>query len=270
MKFLCNGIDWSVFAEGNGKVLVFLHGFPFDQRLYLEACRPLSDSYRVIIPDLPGFGESRFRPGAEPNCFAMGDFADGLAALLDELGEPKALICGLSMGGYIAMQFFRRHPDRLSGLIFCDTRSTPDLPAAAEKRRHLADSIHQTGVKSLAAQMVPSLLSPKTLASNQKVVLYLTNIISGQDASAVAAAARGMADRDDSTVFLKEIVVPTLFLAGEDDRISPPSVMREMADAVRGSEFRTIPGAGHLPPLENPEYFALSVRTFADRVYNGG
>ena len=133
------------------------------------------------------------------------------------------------------------------------------IPTAAEKRRLLADSVHQTGVAFLADQMVSSLLSPRTLAENQEVVAFLTKMISRQDASAVAAAARGMADRDDST----------LFLVGEDDRISPPEVMRQMADSVHGSEFQTIPGAGHLPPLENPELFTLTIRRFADRVYNG-
>lgn len=269
VKISCNGIEWSVFVEGNGKPLVFLHGFPFDQELYHNACQPLTDRYRVVIPDLPGFGESRFRTGEEPTCLAMSDFADGLLSLLDALDEPNALICGLSMGGYIAMQFFRRYPKRLAGLIFCDTRSTPDLPTTAEKRRLLADSVHQTGVAFLADQMVSSLLSPRTLAENQKVVAFLTKMISRQDASAVAAAARGMADRDDSTLFLKEIAVPTLFLVGEDDRISPPEVMRQMADSVPGSEFQTIPGAGHLPPLENPELFTLTIRRFADCVYDG-
>ena len=134
MNIDIGGVDANYRTRGEGDCLLLLHGWGVDSRVFDGVRKEFSASYRVIAPDLPGFGESRFRPGAEPNCFAMGDFADGLAALLDELGEPKALICGLSMGGYIAMQFFRRHPDRLSGLIFCDTRSTPDLPAAAEKR----------------------------------------------------------------------------------------------------------------------------------------
>ena len=268
VNFLCKGIDWSGFDGGKGEPLVFLHGFPFDQRLYRSSSQPLTDSYRVIIPDLPGFGESRFRPGFVPNRFEMSEYADGLAELLDKLGESKALVCGLSMGGYIAMQFFRRHLDRLSGLIFCDTRSTPDSPVASKKRSLLADSVYQTGVRPLAAQMIPSLLSPTTLSSNQEIVIFLTEMISEQDPSGVAAAARGMAVRDDSTAYLKEITVPTLFLAGEHDQISPPQVMREMAEAVADSEFLTVPDSGHLPPLENPAFFTKAVRRFADRVYN--
>lgn len=270
MKFRYNGIDWSIYDEGSGKALVFVHGFPFDRRLYQNACRSLTDRYRIIIPDLPGFGKSRFQSGIEPSCLEMGDFADGLAALLDELGESKAVICGLSMGGYIAMQFFRRHSDQLGGLIFCDTRSTPDIPSAAEKRRTLADSVYNTGAAPLADQMIPALLSPKTIAENPDVVFSLTEMISEQLPSGIAAAARGMAVRDDSTQFLKEITVPTLVMVGEDDRISPPEAMREMADAISESEFCTVPGAGHLPPLENPLFFTEAVERFADRVYGEG
>lgn len=269
MNYLCKGIDWRGFDEGSGKPLVFLHGFPFDRKLYQNSCQSLTDNYRVIVPDLPGFGESRFRSGFAPNCFEMSEYADGLAELLDKMGEFKVLVCGLSMGGYIAMQFFRRHSDRLSGLIFCDTRSTPDSPTVVKKRLLLADSIHQTGAQSLAAQMPPSLLSPTTLTSNQRIVTFLTEMIAEQEPSGIAAAARGMAVRDDSTDCLKTITVPTLFLVGEDDLISPPQVMREMAEAVNDSEFLTVPNSGHLPPLENPAFFTKAVRRFADRVYHG-
>ena len=268
VKFRYNGIDWSIYDEGNGKALVFLHGFPFDRRLYQGACQSLTDRYRVLIPDLPGFGKSQFQSGTEgPSCLEMSDFADGLAVLLDELDESNAVICGLSMGGYIAMQFFRRHSDQLAGLIFCDTRSTPDIPSVAEKRRVLADSVHNTGAAPLADQMIPALLSPKTIAENPDVVSSLTEMISEQLPSGIAAAARGMAARDDSTQFLKDITVPTLVMVGEDDHISPPEAMREMANIISKSEFCTVPGAGHLPPLENPLFFTEAVRQFAGRVY---
>ena len=270
MKFQYKGTDWSVYDEGNGNPLVFLHGFPFDHRLYRFACQSLADRYRIVIPDLPGFGESRFQTGAEPSCLTMGELADGLSILLDELKESKAVVCGLSMGGYIAMQFFRRHPDQLAGLVFCDTRSTPDIPTMAEKRRLLADSVYQTGVATLVGQMIPTLLSPKTITEKPDVVSSLSKMISEQLPSGVAAASRGMAVRDDSTQFLKNITVPTLVMAGEDDQISPARAMREMADAINGSELCIVPCAGHLPPLENPKFFSAAIRQFADRVYSEG
>lgn len=269
VKFRCNGVDWAVDLSGRGTPIVFLHGFPFDRTMYSFVAPLLSDKCRVIVPDLPGFGESRFSSGEIPDQFRMEDYADGLASLLDELEEAKAVICGLSMGGYIAMQFFRRHPDRLLGLIFCDTRSTPDTEDAAERRKHLADSVYQTGTLPLAEQMVPNLCSPSTIANKADIVLYLREMILRQDPSGVAAAARGMAVRDDSTPYLSGISVPAIALGGNDDCISPPEVMSEMATSINGCESVTIPESGHLPPLENPRFFAATVRNFIDRLCVG-
>lgn len=267
-KFHCGSLDWSVYAKGVGMPLVFLHAFPLDHTMYSLACLPLEDAYRVILPDLPGFGEARFLGACVPERVTMSEYADGLALLLDELGEEKVVLCGVSMGGYIAMQFFRRHAQRLAGLIFCDTRSTPDLPTAAKNRLILADTIHEHGSASLCDRMVPNLLSPETTTEQPDVVDFLREMISRQDPNGIAAAARGMAARDDSTEYLKDILVPTLVLGGVEDMISPPEAMRELASRIPGSEFSVIPSAGHLPPLESPVLFASTVRAFVDKAYD--
>lgn len=265
-NFHCNGTDWAVYVKGNGFPVLFLHGFPFDHSLYNLACVPLIDEFRVIIPDLPGFGESQFPQLNPPYKFTMDEYAAGIADLVEQLGEEKVIICGLSMGGYIAMSFFRRYASRLAGLIFSDTRSTPDTPSAAENRLRLADSIRKTGTEPLAEQMIPNLLAPKTVNNHPDVVQFLRDMIVRQSASGIAAAARGMAARDDSTEFLKSIDIPTLVLGGTEDKISPPEAMKSLADWIPRSEYVEIFDSGHLPPLENPVLFADTIRSFVRRI----
>ena len=265
-KISCKGFDWWFYRGGQGPMLVFLHGFPFDRMLFHSSCLPLTDAYSVLIPDLPGFGESSFFSEDAPTQFTIGAYADGLACLFSDLHIEKAVLCGLSMGGYIAMQFFRRYPQLLSGLIFCDTRSTPDSREAVKKRLDLADTVYQTDTAMLAESMIPKLLSTNSqrYRENEK---FLFDMIARQGPSGIAAAARGMALRDDSTPYLPEISVPTLVVGGEDDQISPPEAMTELASRIPGSELVLIKNAGHLPPLENPIAFENEVRCFADRIY---
>ena len=247
-------------------MLVFLHGFPFDRMLFHSSCLPLIDAYSVLIPDLPGFGESSFFSEDAPTQFTMDAYADGLACLFSDLRIEKAVLCGLSMGGYIAMQFFRRYPQLLSGLVFCDTRSIPDSRETVKKRLDLADTAYQIGTATLAESMIPKLLSTNSqrYRENER---FLFDMIARQRPSGIAAAARGMALRDDSTPYLSEISVPTLVVGGEDDQISPPEAMTELASRIPGSELVLIKNAGHLPPLENPIAFENKVRCFADRIY---
>lgn len=269
-KFQISGSEWRVWTKGEGKPILFVHGFPFDHSMFIPSCFPLLDRFQVILPDLPGFGESRFLEGIGPDKIGMADYADGLAAILDRLKIEKTILCGLSMGGYIAMQFFRRHSERLAGLVFCDTRPTPDSPEAAAGRLRLAESVFQTGVEPLPARMIPNLLSERTRRESPGVVRFVTEMILRQTPSGVAAAARGMAERDDSTEFLKEITVPTLALCGKEDNLSPPNIIRSMAEAVPGAEFLEIDGAAHLPPLESPLLFSGGIRRFAEKVYGDG
>ncbi len=293
-KIRHRGAELSVWIKGDGKnSLLFVHGFPFDHEMYRTSCEPLSDEFRVMIPDLRGFGESRFLTGLEENGgvessggsiegaetggegesrnqgerVTMGEFADDLIALLDHFQIDKTILCGLSMGGYIAMNFARRYPERLAGLILCDTNSHPDPPEKRKGRLQLADSIFSTGPVPLPEGMIPNLLAPETRSNAPETVRSLREMILRQSPRGIAAAARGMADRDDSTPFLASIPVPALVIGGEMDPISPPEGMRSLANALSDARLVILKGAAHLPPMEVPAAFTDSVRSFARDVY---
>ena len=183
----------------------------------------------------------------------MEQFADDLAALLDGLGigEP-VVVCGLSMGGYIAFQFWRKHAARLRGLILCDTRANADSPDAAAARRAMADRVLCEGPAPLVGTMLPKLLAETTRRQQPRLVDELRSVLMAGNPRGIAAAARGMAERPDMTSSLGQIGCPTLVLVGQEDVLSPPAEMRRLAEAISGARFAEIPAAGHLSPRENP------------------
>ncbi|MFM9965200.1 MAG: alpha/beta fold hydrolase [Planctomycetaceae bacterium] len=243
------GATLSVADIGQGPPILFVHGFPLDHSMWRSQWADLSRDFRCIAPDLRGFGRSSVTAGK----VSMEQFADDLAALLDALGitEPVVL-CGLSMGGYIAWQFVRRHAARLRGLILCDTRAVPDSAEAAAGRLKLADDVVRLGPELVANAMLPRLFAPNTTAQRPEWVHELRQTMLATNPQGIAAASRGMAERDDARSFLPTIDCPTLVLVGEHDVISPPAEMRDIATAIPRSVFQIIENAGHMAPLEQP------------------
>jgi pimeloyl-ACP methyl ester carboxylesterase len=229
--------------------VLLVHGFPLDHRMWLDQIDALASRYRVIAPDLRGFGGSLGTSGTT----TMDRFADDLCIVLDQLGalEPVA-VCGLSMGGYVALALWQRHAVRVRALALLDTRAAPDSPEAARNRHKLADRVLAGGVGELTDAMLPKLLAPRTLESSPQVVGRVREMIDNCDPEGVAAALRGMAERPDSTSLLSEINVPTLCLVGESDAISTADEMRQMAAAISGARYVVVPNAGHLTTMENP------------------
>ena len=182
----------------------------------------------------------------------MQEFADDLASLLDALDvEGPVVYCGLSMGGYIGWQFWRRHRDRLRALILCDTRSQADTAEAAVARRELADRVLREGPAGLVETMLPKLLGPTSRRRRPGLEDQLRRTMMSNSPAGIAAAARGMAERPDMTVALGELGCPTLLLVGAEDVISPPAEMRGLAAAIPGAKLIEIPAAGHMTPLED-------------------
>jgi 3-oxoadipate enol-lactonase len=243
------GVQLTWVDGGSGPPVVLLHGFPLDHTMWDAQVEALEGDYRVIVPDLRGFGQS----GVTEGKVTMQDFADDVAALLDALGidEPVVLV-GLSMGGYVAFQFFRRHRARLRALVLCDTRAVSDTSEAAAVRRETAAKVLRDGPAPLVKTMLPKLFGPATVKDRPEVVESLQRVMAGTDPRAIAAASRGMAERPDVTAMLPEIDCPTLVIVGSDDAISPPAEMRPIAAAIPGARFVEIPDAGHMTPLEDP------------------
>jgi 3-oxoadipate enol-lactonase len=244
---------------GEGLPLLLVHGFPFHAGMWEAQLLGLSDVARVIAPDLRGFGMSD--PGGVAP-LTMEDHAADLAALLDELGIRQAVVCGLSMGGYVALAFWRLHRDRVRGLVLADTKAAPDTEEARRGRFDLAQRVRDAGTGVAVDALLPKLLSEHTLREQPAVEGRLRQIMEGTLADTVARALHGMAERPDATPLLGEIDVPTLVIAGEDDALIPPAEGRKLAEAIPGARLQLIAGAGHVPPMEAPDEFNRVLEEF--------
>lgn len=253
--------------QGSGPVVLLVHGFPMDHTMWRLQVESLAESFRVIAPDLRGFGQSPIESIAAKTGVAMADYADDLARLLDKLGveEPVTLV-GFSMGGYIGWQFYRRHRQRLRALVQCDTKAAADTPQAQETRFKMAEHVEGWGAAHVASLMVPKLLAAATLQGNSKLVEEVNGMISRTDPVAIAAAQRGMAHRHDSTPLLETLDLPVLYIVGQEDQISTPAEMQSMADATPHSRLTQVPHAGHLSPLENPTAVTTAIQEFLAEV----
>ncbi|MCL2118584.1 MAG: alpha/beta hydrolase [Planctomycetaceae bacterium] len=249
-------------GQRTGRMVLFLHGFPFDHTLWLETARHLGDSRRLIFPDLRGFGQTTL---PVPEVSTMSQFAQDTADLMDRLDKTsRIVVCGLSMGGYVAMHFAQRFGDRLAGLILCDTKAQSDTDAAAQNRMRRAAALPETGLDALADAMLPNLFAPQTGNDIRDTVRQM---ILRQPLGGVAAADRGMAERPDATDWLPGFSMPTLVICGEQDTISPVGEMKQMAAKIPNARFLSIANAGHLPPVEAAGSFALAVKNFLGEIF---
>jgi len=250
----------AVLDEGAGPPLLLVHGFPLDHTLWQNQMAPLAANYRVIAPDLRGIGGSS---PIGPEAVAMADFADDLAQLLDALNIQEPVhYCGLSMGGYIAWEFWRRHLTRLRSLILCDTKAAGDTPETKATREKWATDVLREGMGAVEDILLPKLLGPSTIQQQPDAVALTRHMLQNTRRETFAAGQRGMALRHDMQSFLGEVRLPTLLIVGIEDAISPPAEMAEMAKAIPGSRLEMIPGVGHLTPLEAPAAFTSTVREF--------
>lgn len=262
-------VSLAVEDRGRGVPLLFVHGFPLSHQMWTAQLDDLSPDFRVLAPDLRGFGRSpRGEPvgagdDASPRALAMEQLADDLNALLAalEISEP-IIFCGLSMGGYVAWQFWRKYAVRLRGMILCDTRAAADTDDARANRLRMAEGVGDWGSASVAAAMTPKLFGPTTYSEQPEIVEQIRESIATTDPQTIAAAQRGMAEREDMTAQLALIDTPSLLLCGEHDSLSPPEEMRQIAAAMPRAEFHEVASAGHMAPLEQPERVNESIRRF--------
>jgi len=236
--------------------LLLVHGFPLDQRLWSAQLRSFSSIIRVVAPDLRGHGKSQVS-----GPYSMEQHADDLVALLDHLKIERAVVTGLSMGGYIAFAFWRRHPARVRALILTDTRAEPDSVVARANRDAAIVKVQQAGVAAYAEEMLPRLLAPVSLV-DIKIVGAAHAMMASQPVAGIIGDLESLRDRPDSRSTLPTISVPTLVVAGDQDVLTPPADARAMAGAIAGATLAVIPAAGHLSPLENPRAFNAAVRAF--------
>jgi pimeloyl-ACP methyl ester carboxylesterase len=246
---------------GSGRAVVLLHAFPLSSALWLAPREGLSGSCRVVTPDQRGFGGSPLGDDAP----SLDEAADDVAALLDSLALDRVVLGGLSMGGYVAMAFLRRHADRVAALILADTKAGADPPQARANRERIATAVTADESSTvLVDEVLPTLLGETTVAERPLVTGRVKALVQAAPAAAVAWAQRAMAARPDSFDTLRTVSVPTLVLVGAEDTLSAPEDAKAMADAVTGARLEILPRAGHLSALEGPEEFNAAVLTFLE------
>lgn len=254
-----SGVRFRVADEGQGPVILFVHGFPLDHTMWRAQIDEFSKTHRVIAPDLRGFG------GTDGALYSvsMEQFADDLAGLLGALAVAGPVVfCGLSMGGYIAWQFVQRHPARVTKLIVCDTRAAADSEEAAANRLKMADLVVKEGPEPVVRAMMPKLFAQCSSEHCPAAIASVRQVVMNTNPVAIAAAHRGMAVRPDVTSFLPTLRLPTLVICGEHDVISPPDEMKAIAEAIPGARYALVSHAGHMAPMEQPQTVNDAIRRF--------
>lgn len=257
-KIKINDMEIAYRDEGQGQPVVFLHAFPLNQSMWDEQVAAFSETHRTITLDWPGFGDS----GLSSADSTMPNFADVVAGLLDQLGIGAATICGLSMGGYAALAFFRKYPARVASLILCDTRAVTDTEEGKRGRFETAELVRNKGASAIVELMIPKLLGDTTRNTQPHIAERVRTMIEAANPEGIAKALIGMAGRDDSTGLLAGINCPTLVVVGEEDTLTPPSESEKMNAAIPGSQLAVIPNAGHLANLEATAEFNRIVGEF--------
>jgi 3-oxoadipate enol-lactonase len=259
MEAVVNGIRLYYVQVGQGTPLLLIHGYPLDHALWQPQMDGLADAARIVAPDLRGFGPSEAPEGV----YTMDGYADDLIALMDTLQIERAALCGLSMGGYIALAFWRKYAARVRALILVDTRAGADAPEARQARLDMVEQVQQRGSAPAAEAMLPRLLAESTLQSRPDLVESVRAMMLRQKPVGIIGAQLGMAQRPDSTSVLSTITVPTLAIFGAEDVITPAETEgRGLAAAIPGAKLVVIPNAGHLSNLEQPPAFNAAVREF--------
>lgn len=231
--------------------LVFLHGFPFNGSCWLGQLEHFKNRPTILAPDLRGHGHGPNGPGP----WTIADFVKDLKITLAEKNINKFILCGLSLGGYIALEFVNNFPDQIEALILCDTHANADSEEAKSKRIETISDIQKNGLKDFAASFSTKVLSEVTLKAKPQMQKYLEAIILSNDPDDVIKVLGALASRKDFNHGLHTIKFPTLVVVGADDKITPPELNEALARNIPGAQFKIIANAGHLPNMEQPTEF---------------
>jgi 3-oxoadipate enol-lactonase len=254
-----NGISIGYDDTGAGKVLVLVHGHPFDRSMWTPQVTEFAGAgWRVITPDLRGYGQSTVVPGVT----LLDTFANDIAALLDHLGVDRFVLGGLSMGGQIVMECYRQFPERIRALLLADTFPQAETVAGRKVRNDVADQLLRDGMRGYADEMLPKMMAAYNVAAMPSVAAHVSAMMAGTAPEGAAAALRGRAERRDYRTLLDGVSVPTLIVVGRDDEFTPVSDAQDIHARVRDSSLAVIEQAGHLPNLEQPRQVNAVLHSF--------
>jgi 3-oxoadipate enol-lactonase len=251
-------------GSGSGATLILLHAFPFSSKMWEELISSLSDlDISIATIDLPGFGNT---PNAE---WTMSSIANSLhhAITLNKIYRP--VLCGLSMGGYLALSYCSEYPNTLAGLILADTKSAADPEAVKQDREKFAQDAMKRGAIAAIERNLAKMTSESTKTNTPEIAEQIKTWMLEADPEATANALRAMAQRPDTTGILSSIYIPVLLIVGEEDPVTPPAEMEKMAALLPNATLIRIPNASHMSVNEKPEEFAAAVREYLNVILSG-
>lgn len=264
MQKQINSLQMAYSDEGTGHPMLFIHGYPLSRKIWEPQFNNLSDFVRLIAPDLRGHGESENIPGP----YTMELLAEDLAALLDALEiRTKIVLCGLSMGGYVALAFQRKYGDRIAAMVLTATRAAPDSAEGKAARDQAAESAKKSGIEPIIEGLLPKLLAPESYKDDPALVERLGEIMRATSLEGVLGALEGMKVRPDARPDLEKFEFPTLILHGQEDQIIPIQEAKDMQAALPRGRLQLIPRAGHLLNMEQPALFNAAIRSFLSSVF---
>ncbi|MCX7874665.1 MAG: alpha/beta hydrolase [Melioribacteraceae bacterium] len=249
MKLNINGLSVNTFGDPGNQSIIFIHGFPFDNTMWVNQINELKYNYFCVAYDVRGLGDSYVGDGQ----YVMEFFVEDLFFIINELHLNKPILCGLSMGGYIALRAIEKNQKMFGGLILCDTKSEADDNEAKLKRAANINMINTEGMESFAKMFVTNCFADESITELENIFNHTLKIAQHQNPIGVKGCILAIATRTDTTNFLQQINIPTLVLGGSFDKLTPPVQMRAMAEKIPNSEYAVVPRAGHLAPLENPD-----------------
>jgi 3-oxoadipate enol-lactonase len=247
-------------VRGSGSPLVLLHPFPTNRHFWEPIFPALESRYLLIVPDLRGHGQSEVGEGA-----SMANHAEDVQQILSECDVQRAGFIGVSIGGYLLFEFWRRFRQQVAVLILSNTRAQADSDEGRANRLKAADEVEKKGTAVFLDAMVPKLLGVSTQRNRPDIVARARTMMDAMSRQGLAAVQRGMAARPDSVSTLSTINVPTWIVRGAEDLLIPAEDAELMHKKVAGSEIVSIPETGHYTPFERSEDFLKVVRPFLDR-----
>lgn len=261
MKLVNNCLYANIHGVKTNPPIVFVHGFPFDSDMWLQQTEALKEKYYVISYDVRGLGKSYVGDGQ----YTMEAYVNDLLALIAELGLKTPAVCGLSMGGYIALRAYEKAPSKFGSLILCDTKSEADDDETKIKRAGHIDHINLDGLPHFVNSFIPPCFTDKSRKSLAEYEEILERASNGNP-EGVKGAVLAMLSRTDTTKALKKIKIPVLVVCGAQDKHSTPEQMQAMAKKIDSCKFVTIPKAAHMAPVENPKAFNSEIVKFLEGI----
>jgi pimeloyl-ACP methyl ester carboxylesterase len=255
-------VSYNDHGPDDAAVIIFIHGFPLNKSMWDIQVEALKENYRVISYDIRGHGDSD--PGSDE--FFIELFVLDLLRLMEKLRIEKSILCGLSLGGYIALNAVLKHPDRFDGLILNDTQCIADTPEIKENRCQAIIRIMKNGAEQYADEIIKNLFAPESFTKKKNVVATAREMIIGTTKHSLCNTLHALAERKETCTQLHEINIPVLIMVGKEDKITPVAAARQMHEKILNSKLEIIQQAGHLSNLEDPTAFNTHLVKFLELV----